>query len=116
MQENQLAEIAKEAYVLAQQIVGMEEAMSRGKEAVSGYSSYAKNFNSILEKTKRILDLDKTILGTVVHLTPYDPNKGTGYIKEFEGIKGNLPILKATLQSFFDFYFPKKEKERIGFK
>lgn len=116
MEENQLVEIAKEAYVLAQQIAGMEEAMNRGKEAVSGYSSYAKNFNSILEKTKRILELDKTILSTITHLTPYDPNKGGGYIKEFAEIKGNLPFLKAALQSFFDFYFPKKEKERIGFK
>jgi len=116
MEDNQLAKIAKEAYVLAQQIAGMEEAMNRGKEAVSGYSSYAKNFNSILEKSRRILKLDKTILGTVKHLTPYDDNKRMGYLKDFEEIKGNLPILKAALQSFFDFHFPKKQKEKIGFK
>ena len=114
--ENQLAEIAKEAYVLAKQIAGMEEAMNASKEAFRAYRSYAMNFNSILEKTKRILDSDKTILSTVTHLTPRDPDEETSYLKEFEGIKGDLALLKAALQSFFDFYFPKKEKERIGFR
>lgn len=116
MEENQLEEIAKEAYDLAKQITGMEEAMNGSKEAFRAYRSYARNFNSILEKTKRILDSDKTILSTVTHLTPRDPNEEMGYLKEFEGIKGDLPLIKAALQSFFDFYFPKKEKERIGFK
>jgi hypothetical protein len=116
MEEKELMEMAKEAYVLAQQIEGMEEAMNKGEKAVSGYPSYAKDFNLILQETKKILEIDKTILKTISHLNPYDPNKKLGYRADFEGIKADLPILKAALRSFFELYFPKKEKERIGFK
>jgi len=49
-------------------------------------------------------------------LNSYNSDQEHGYLKDFEQIKGNLPILKAALQSFFEFYFPKKEKGRIGFK
>jgi hypothetical protein len=116
MEENDIIEIAKQAYVLAQQIIGIEEAMHKIDNAVAGYPSYANNYNAFLEKTKKILELDQTIFKTISHLKPYDPNLESGYIGEFEEIKANLPILKASLLSFFEFHFPKSEKEKIGFK
>ncbi|MCJ7578763.1 MAG: hypothetical protein MUO91_09965 [candidate division Zixibacteria bacterium] len=105
MEGNNLIEIAKEAYVLAQQIAGMQETMNKSEQAVSGYPSYANNFNALLEKTKKILEVDQTILMTISHLKRYDPNLDTGYIREFEEIKANLPILKGALHSFFEFQF-----------
>lgn len=116
MEETNVIEIAKEAYVLAQQIAGMEEAMNKNERAVAGYSSYASNYNVFLEKTKKILEIDQTILKTISHLKQYDPKEDTGYVTGFEEIKANLPILREALSSFFEFHFPKSEKEKIGFK
>jgi hypothetical protein len=114
MEGNGLEEIAKEAYVIANQIGGMEIVM-RSKEALSGYPTYASNFNAFLKRTKEILQADQTILGTISHLEPYDPKKDHGYARAFEEIKANLPVSQGALRSFFEFHFPKSEKERIGF-
>ena len=116
MEEKELIEIAKKAFVLAQQIEGMEEAMNKGEKALAGYRSFAKNFNSILEEAKKVLGIDQAILGTISHLNQYDSNKQRGFSVDFEGIKADLPILKGALKAFFEFYFPPKEKEKIGFK
>lgn len=116
MDEARITELAKQAYALSIQITGIEAAMNAGKDAISGYSSYAINFNSLLEKAKRILATDETILETIVHLRPYDPQKASGYIKEFEGIKADLPVLKGAFSSFSELHFPAKEKEKIGFR
>ena len=116
MEERNLIESAKEAYVLAQQIAGMEEAMNKSEQAVAGYPSYASNYNALLEKTKKILEVDQTMLKTISHLKRYDPKQDRGYMGEFEEIKANLPILKEALHSFFEFHFPKSEKDKIGFK
>jgi hypothetical protein len=89
--------------------------MKNRDEAISGYLSHAKNFNSILNKAKKVLEVDPTILKTISHLNSYDPNNTSHKYKDFEGLKSDLAILKAALKSFFVFHFPKKEKERIGF-
>jgi len=114
MEEKELVEIGKEAYVLSEQIEGLEQVMKKREEAISGYPSHAKNFNSILDKAKKILEADPTILKTISHLNSHDPNKEYRYT-DFEGLKSDLATLKGALKSFFAFHFPKKEKEKIGF-
>ena len=116
VEEAQTAEIAKEAYVLARQIDGIEEEMNRSG-AQNGYSSFATSFNTILEKAKKVLHLDPTIFSTIEHLTPYKPDaiNMRERVFSFHELKGSLPILKAALQSFFDFHFPNEEKKKIGF-
>ena len=115
MDEKQSFELAKKVYVLSEQISNMEKAMDKERGAISGYKIYAGNFNSILEKTKITLKCDPTILGTISHLDPFDANLNSGYLKEFEGIRASLPMLKAALDSFFNFHLPKKEREKLGF-
>jgi len=114
MEEKELIEIGKKAYVLSEQIGELEQAMKNREEAISGYPSHAKTFNSVLDKAKKLLEVDPTILETIFHLSSHDPNKKYGY-KDFEGLKCDLATLKAALKSFFVFHFPKKEKGRIGF-
>jgi len=111
---NDKINLAKEAYILSQQLLELENAMSK-EAAVSGYSSYATNYNMILEKSKKVLGLDDVLLSTVAHLSQYDAYVETGYRREFEQIKADISVLKATLRAYFDFNFPKKEKEKIGF-
>jgi len=115
MDNEEVLNLAKEAYALSQQLHELESAMSKDG-AVSGYTSYATNYNSILSRAKKILEFDKTLLATISYLGQYDPNVKTGYFKEFQEIKANIAILKATLHTFFNFNFPKKERDRIGFK
>ena len=115
MEEEKEIEFAREAYVLSRQIGELENTMSKSKSAVSGYPSYAKNFNTILERSKEILKGDEIIFRTIAQVTPYNPGKEFGYIVDFEGIKADLSVLKGALHSFFEFHFPKKEKEKMGF-
>jgi hypothetical protein len=77
MEEEKMIEIGKEAYVLSEQLLELEQVMKRKEPSViSGCSSYAKNFSSVLDKAKKILEVDLTILKTISHLTSYDPGKG----------------------------------------
>jgi hypothetical protein len=43
-------------------------------------------------------------------------NQDQDYSYKFTQILADIPILKAALDSFFIFYFPKEEKRRIGFE
>ena len=115
MDNDDILNVAKEAYALSQQLHELESAML-GKNSLSGYSAYANNYNAILDRSKKILELDKTLLSTIDHLKHYDPQKAYGYVQDFEEIKANIATLKATLRTFFEFNFPKKEKERMGFQ
>lgn len=108
-------EIAKEAYILSQQLKELETAMTSAGQNVSGYRACAQSFNAILKRAQDILKHDATMLRSVEHLRSYNPSKETGYAQDFQEIKADMAVLKATLHAFFVFYFPAKDKERIGF-
>ena len=105
MEERELVEIGKEAYVLFEQIGEIEETMKKRDEAISGYPSHAKHYNSILDKARKIMEVDPTILKTISHLNSHDTNKKYGYT-DFEGLKSDIATLKGALKSFFVFHLP----------
>jgi len=105
-------ESAKEAYVLMSQLDCLEKVLLR--ENVSGYKAAAENYNRILQRAKTLLSVDYTFLRSIEHLQEQPPN-ASGYIRNYNEIKLSLPILKAALYAFCNFYLPKKEKDRIGF-
>jgi hypothetical protein len=120
MNEEELQNLAKEAYILFQQLQGLDDAMAKAEDYF-GYKAFAINYNAILEKAKAILKADTTMLSAIERLSAYDPSDEFDWKEssrpeyQSEQIKADIPILKATLQSFFDSHFPPKEKEKIGF-
>jgi len=115
MEEQEIINIAKEAYILSKQLGALEEGLKERKN-VSGYRSYAENYNKILARAKQLLQNDEIIFKSIQHLKPYDSSKNSGYAKEFIEMAGDVLILKEALYTFFEFHFPKKEKEKIGFR
>jgi len=121
MNEEELQNLAKEGYILFQQLQGLDDAMAKAGGNYSGYRAFADHYNAILEKAKAILKADTTMLSAIKRLSAYDPSdefdreEPSRLEYQSEQIKADIPILKATLRSFFDFYFPPKEKEKIGF-
>lgn len=114
MTESEMQDIAKSAYVLCQQLISIEASM-KDVTAVCAYSSYARHYNNILGEAQIILAHDKTIYKSVAFLSRYSELDDDDSGISFEKIKADIPILKAAVLSFFEFYFPKSEKERIGF-
>jgi hypothetical protein len=108
------ANIAKEAFVLSKQLEALHSAMIDAGEKWGGYRAFAETYNVHLARAKQILSLDSTIAKTIEHLLPYDPMKATGFGRDFEQIKADLPLLKAALTSFSIFHLPARER-RIGF-
>ena len=106
--------LAKEAYVLSQQIQELEGSL-RDAESASGYHAYARNFNRMLERALDILKRDEVMLRTIEGLVSYDETVEFGYAREFSQLKADLPILRSALCSFFQFYMPPQEKAKIGF-
>jgi ASC-1-like (ASCH) protein len=115
MGEQELINMAKEAYLLSKQLGALEEVVKNHRN-VAGYRAQAENYNQILERAKQLLKHDEIIFNSIKHLKPYDSNKSSGYTKEFVEIGADAAVLKEALYTFFEFYFPKKEKEKIGFQ
>ena len=116
MKEPDILERAKEAFALASQIKQLEDVMNRGRSARHGYQAHARNFNAILEKAKPLLSIDETIGNCVAHLQSYDDKEESNYLSEFEQIKSDLAMLRGGLEAFFEFHFPRNEKEKMGFR
>lgn len=116
MEQEQIVAQAKEAYVISQQLAEMQESMDKAGANLEGYHAFARTYTKHLERAKEILQLDPTIAGTIDQLVPYDATKRTGYRKDFQEMRADIPILRSALRSFFDFNLPAKEKERVGFK
>jgi|SRR6185295_16649820 len=108
-------ELGKEAYTLAQQLEALYVAMKEAGDHWGGYRSFATTYAVDLVRARELLASSPTIARTIAHLRSYDPNKATGYGRDFEQIKADLPVLKAALESFALFSLPAKEKKRIGF-
>jgi len=115
MEEQELINIAKEAYLLAKQLGALEEGLKDRKNAM-GLEAYMKNYNLILSKAKRLLKNDEVILASINHLEPHDYPESYSYEQKFSEIGGDVPILKEALFTFYEFHFPKKEKDKIGFR
>lgn len=115
MDDPKVMEIAKEAYALSQQLASLQEMMEKNKSSYSSYPAVARTYSAHLNRAKVILNSDPTILRTIEHLKEYDPNKQHGYVADFLQIMADLPILQSALRSFFEFNFPPKEKQRMGF-
>jgi len=106
-------EAAKEAYVLMNQLDSLEKVLV--PENVSGYRAAAENYNRILQRAKTLLSADNTFLRSIEHLKEQSPSLAGGYITNYNEIKISVPVLKAALYAFCNFYLPKREKDRIGF-
>jgi hypothetical protein len=115
MKDLKSMEIAKEAYVLSEQLAALQEAMEKTGSSFCGYPAFARTYSTHLSRAKEILKNDLTILRTIEHLTPYNPGKKQRYGSDFLQIKADLPILRSALRSFFDFNFPPKEKQGLCF-
>jgi len=115
MKENEITKIAKEAYVLSEQLREMRESMDKDGDNYRGYVAYARTYSAHLARSKEILKLDPSILRTIDQLAPYDPAKQRGFSRDFYQMKTDVPVLLAALRSFFEFNFLKKEKEQMGF-
>ena len=118
MNENKIIEIAKEAYVLYQQVEQFERALYKTSEAVvsSGYLAHINNFNAILKRTKDIFTIDEILLKSVEHISEAILRSNAIPIDIVEEIKVNLSVLKGALIAFVQFHLPKEEKEKIGFQ
>ncbi len=115
VREPTVEERGKEAYVLAEQLEALHTAMKEAGDRTAGYAAFARNYNRHLQRAQEVLVYDPVIARGIVHLQAYNPDKETGYNKDFQQIKADLAVLMAALRSFFVFHFPAKEKERIGF-
>lgn len=115
MADNDSTKIAKEAFILSEQLKELEAAMMNAGQIYTGYRAFAESFNQILNRAKEILKYDAEMLRSINHLRSYNPAKDTRYAKDFLEIKADIAVLKATLRSFFVFYLPADEKKRIGF-
>lgn len=100
MSTPEIIEVAKEAYVLAEQLREMQESMERVGTNLSSYPSNAKTWNRHLSRAKEILKLDPRIGSTISHLSEHNPYKERGVGRDFEQIKAELSILRSTLRSF----------------
>jgi hypothetical protein len=105
-------QLAKEAYVIADQLREMQKSMDERKGA---YHAYTRTYNRQLVRAKEILKLDPTIARTVEHLTSYDEHKESGWAHDQSQLHADLPILLSALRMFFEFNFPKQEKQKMGF-
>ena len=112
MNEEELQNLAKGAYILFQQLQGLDDAMAKAGQNYSGYRAFADRYNAILEEARAILKADTTRLSTIEHLSAYDPSdefdcKEPSKLEyQSEQIKADISILKATLQSFPGFHLP----------
>ncbi len=115
MEEKELINIAKEAYILSKQLSALENTL-KDRKNIQGYGSYKENYNQILERANQLLKYDAIISKSIKHLKPYDYPEELSYETVFLEMRGDVVILKEALYTFFEFHFPKKEKEKIGFR
>ncbi|MDP3024911.1 MAG: hypothetical protein Q8O10_05190 [candidate division Zixibacteria bacterium] len=117
MKEEEIIDVAKEAYLLSKQLGALEEGLKSKDRRISlGLRAYAENYNQILARAKQLLKYDEIILKSIQHLKSYDCPEGYQSETEFLEMGADVPILKEALYTFFEFHFPKKEKEKIGFQ
>lgn len=116
--------LAKEAFVLHNQLEALEDAMIKGNTDASGYTAYSTNYNAILVRARQVLALDSVLLGAIKHLGPYKTTDGTEFgdyrpeddhSSHFGRLKADVPVLRATMKSFFALYMPPDQKRSIGF-
>ena len=124
MENNDTTELAKEALILAAQLKALYDEMEKAGDNDEGYQAFARSYNKALARAKIVLAHDKTMLRSIEHLTEFNPSDGlqngqynpeTDYSGDFENLKAEMAVLRATLNTFFAFYMPDKEKQRIGF-
>ena len=107
--------VTKEAYILSRQFEAMEKAMVAAGENVDGYRAFATSYNAMLSRAQKIFKLDETFLDSISQLKAWPTEPDEGIVERFACIKAEVAILKAAVFSFFEFYSPKEEKEKIGF-
>lgn len=76
MDDSEFQITAKEAYILANQLRGLEDRMSKGRHDDGSYHAAAKNYNAILKKAKDILKADNSMSHSIKHLCEYEPSDG----------------------------------------
>ena len=108
-------ELAKEAYILVNQLEAFEKVLVDGNN-ISGYKAVAESYNKMLHRAKELMKIDGTFLGSINHLCNYDPNLEYGYASEYTQIRVSVPVLKGALHTFCSYYLPANEKEKIGFR
>lgn len=124
MEDRDTTELAKEALILAAQLKALYDQMEKAGDNDKGYQAFARSYNKALARAKVVLGHDKTMLRSIEHLTEFNPSDGLrngqynpndDYSGDFENLKAEISVLRATLNTFFAFYMPEKDKQRIGF-
>jgi hypothetical protein len=106
--------LAKRSYILYKQIDSLEN-VAKIKD-FEGFESLVRDYNKILAETKNIVEIDETFRNSLKHLKCYSyDNWNESDVKLVHDILADMAITKATLISFFDFYYPPEEKKKIGF-
>jgi len=124
MEDNETTELAKEALIIGAQLKALHEQMEKAGDNDEGYQAFVRSYNKALARARVVLAHDKTMLRSIEHLTEFNPSDGLGggqynpnndYSGDFENLKAEISVLRATLNTFFAFYMPEKDKQRIGF-
>lgn len=105
----------KASYIIAKQLEAIEKSMAAAGPVMDGYHSFARSFNKLLHRSKNIFANDRTFTESISQLRAFQEIGDNYTIEDFECLKAEVAILKATVFSFFDVYSPRDEKEQIGF-